>query len=367
MSLRNRILLAVVTTFALLAAENAQAGTIRHDVSDSLYTALAEEEVYDAVGMFLWSLDGGSSGLASGTLISGDWVLTAGHVIDDATVDSMTFTLDGTTYNVTEMIAYDGWTGDVSIAGDLALVRLEEVVDSVTPALLYTGDEEVGSEATIVGYGSTGDGMTGYIYDAGTKRAGNNLIGGLGDVIGYSEHSLMADFDYPDPNATAKAICLDLEYLAAPGDSGGGWFIEEDGVSYLAGVTSFGYATDGNIDSDYGDIMGATRVSDYLEWIYSVIFADYIAGDLNGDGYVGMDDLDLILTHWNTDVTPGDFFSGDADGDGFIGLDDLDVILANWNQGTAPSNLAALPEPGSLFVMIPPVMYGWLKRRPATT
>ena len=59
--------------------------------------------------------------------------------------------------------------------------------------------------------------LTGAYTPAGTKRAGQNLIGGLGDVIGYSDQILLADFDYPDPNATGKNIALDLEYCAAHG------------------------------------------------------------------------------------------------------------------------------------------------------
>ena len=59
-----------------------------------------------------------------------------------------------------------------------------------------------------------------------------------------------------------------------------------------------------------------------------------IDGDLNGDGFVGLDDLDLVLGNWNQNVTPGDKLSGDPSGDGFVGLDDLDIVLGNWNAGT---------------------------------
>lgn len=333
-----------------------RAGTIRDDVSDSLYTQLATDPAYDAVGKFTWT-EGATSYLASGTLIGNDWVLTAGHVVDSATAAAMSFELDGVTYGASELVAYDGWTGDVSQAGDLGLVHLTQSVPSVTPAILYDGSSEVGSTATVVGYGKTGTGLTGDIYPAGTKRAGNNLIGGLGDVIGYSTNSLMADFDYPDPTATGKAICLPLEYLAAPGDSGGGWFIEENGVSYLAGVTSFGYATDGYIDSSYSDIMGATRVSNYLDWIDSIVGIVAIPGDLNGDGYVGLDDLGFILDNWNQSVTVGDPLQGDIAGpgggapDGYVGLDDLQVVLDNWNQGTLPVVNTIVPEPATVWVL----------------
>lgn len=59
-----------------------------------------------------------------------------------------------------------------------------------------------------------------------------------------------------------------------------------------------------------------------------------IDGDLNGDSFVGLDDLAILLNNWNQSVTPpGDISQGDASGDGQIGLDDLQPVLDNWNTG----------------------------------
>ncbi len=78
-------------------------------------------------------------------------------------------------------------------------------------------------------------------------------------------------------------------------------------------------------------------------------------GDLNLDGFVGVDDLNIILTHWNQNVTPGDLFQGDATGEGFVGIDDLGVVLVNWNNGTPPASsedaLALVPEPTTLSLL----------------
>jgi len=80
-----------------------------------------------------------------------------------------------------------------------------------------------------------------------------------------------------------------------------------------------------------------------------------IPGDLDGNGFVGLLDLDIILGDWNETVPPGDP-RADVSGpggvpDGFIGLDDLDVVLGNWNAGTPPAT--AVPEPGTMAVAIP--------------
>ncbi len=42
---------------------------------------------------------------------------------------------------------------------------------------------------------------------------------------------------------------------------------------------------------------------------------------------------------------------GDLNGDGYIGLDDLDIVLNNWNAGTAPAGAANIPEPMSLTLL----------------
>ena len=70
-----------------------------------------------------------------------------------------------------------------------------------------------------------------------------------------------------------------------------------------------------------------------------------LTGDLNGDGFVGIEDLNLVLGSWNQSVPPGDP-SGDPSGDGFVGIDDLNLVLGNWNAGNPPT--IAVPEPGTL-------------------
>jgi len=77
---------------------------------------------------------------------------------------------------------------------------------------------------------------------------------------------------------------------------------------------------------------------------------EIILGDLDGNGFVGVDDLNIVLSNWNQNVTPGDLLAGDATGDGFIGVDDLNIVLGNWNAGTSPP--ALVPEPASLVLLL---------------
>ncbi len=79
-----------------------------------------------------------------------------------------------------------------------------------------------------------------------------------------------------------------------------------------------------------------------------------IIGDLNGDGFVGIDDLNIVLGSWNQSVTPADPLAGDLTGDGFVGIDDLSAVLAHWNTGSPPppSGSASIPEPGTLSLLL---------------
>ena len=75
-----------------------------------------------------------------------------------------------------------------------------------------------------------------------------------------------------------------------------------------------------------------------------------LAGDATGDGFVGVDDLDLILANWGTLVTAGNSNVGDWSGDGSIGQADLQVVLDHWGLST-PAPDTNIPEPGTLAML----------------
>lgn len=76
-----------------------------------------------------------------------------------------------------------------------------------------------------------------------------------------------------------------------------------------------------------------------------------LEGDLDGDGFVGIADLNIVLGAWNQNVfPPGDKTLGDPSGDGFVGIEDLNVVLGNWNAGSPPA-ANAVPEPASLALI----------------
>ncbi|XAM01717.1 endonuclease/exonuclease/phosphatase family protein [Phycisphaeraceae bacterium D3-23] len=82
----------------------------------------------------------------------------------------------------------------------------------------------------------------------------------------------------------------------------------------------------------------------------NVLFDQALIGDLTGDGFVGVEDLDLLLAHWGDTVTRYDWSRGDLSGDGVVGQADLDAVLAHWSNGTAPD--VNIPEPGTLGALL---------------
>jgi hypothetical protein len=266
----------------LLCGATVHAGVVRDDRADSLYQNLAAASAYAGVGQFVGTT--ASYGFsASGTLIASDWVLTAAHVVDQAT--SLNFKIGGNSYAASQWAYYSKWTGDLAAGYDIALVKLSSS-PGIAPASRYTGASEIGAVGTSVGYGKTGTGLTGAVTFDGLKRAGQNVLDRY--YSNRNDRVLMSDFDSPtNPSESSfgSSTPLNLEYLIAPGDSGGGLFIDSGSGPMLAGVHSFGSARDGLVDSDYGDMSGDTRVAAFNSWIDSIISGG--SGGTGGGGKGG--------------------------------------------------------------------------------
>lgn len=101
-----------------------------------------------------------------------------------------------------------------------------------------------------------------------------------------------------------------------------------------------------------GQVPGAVLANGNIDSIEYILFSlGVLAGDLDGDGFVGIIDLNIILANWSESVAAGDLLAGDPTGDGFVGIEDLNIILGNWNAGTPPTNNANIPEPGTVVVL----------------
>lgn len=109
------------------------------------------------------------------------------------------------------------------------------------------------------------------------------------------------------------------------------------------------FLIDGAFDTVEGLVFG-----DGLQWHLTYdatgLLAEVgLAGDVDGDGLVGVEDLDVLLAQWGHEYSAGT--GADVSGDGWVGDDDLNIVLANW--GNSSSAGANIPEPGTLCLLAP--------------
>jgi len=198
-----------------------------------------------------------------GTLISKDWVLTAGHCLDSASTSNLTVKVgahsmsagDGTTHRVSQIISHENWRGASNIASgyDIAVLRLSTPVSgSIKPASLPTqaiADQiaSVGQYVTVSGWGLT--------Y-GGSRTPSDKLREVALPVISNSSCSSQLGANVGNgvicgggPNGTS----------ACNGDSGGPYAVQSGGKYYSIGTVSWGK-----------NCVGATaftRTTAYLDWI----------------------------------------------------------------------------------------------------
>ena len=226
-------------------------------------------------------------------LASGLHLLTVAHLVDDfdfAAGEVVFEAADGMfTREILSVEAYPEFLVNSSgVWHDLALVTLTQAAPaSAERYALYSGTNETGNIATLVGYGQAQDIHGAMLTETqATRKAGANIIDAAGTSLVRAglQGSLSGQlfFDYDDGTTghdtlgsllgTLQLGLGGIEAMLTPGDSGGGLFIAQEGAQFLAGINSFvtrneltdiSAAADGSV----GDMGAATRVSSYTGWI----------------------------------------------------------------------------------------------------
>ncbi len=223
---------------------------IRHDRDDEAHRALAAR--YPAAVRVL--PDG------AGVLVAPRWVLTAAHVADGVADQKPRVIVGDRDVAGDWVVLHPDWQG--MGAHDIALLRLAEAVEDVSPAQLYAGDDEEGRVVTFVGNGDFGDGRRGPQQQDGVRRAATNRVESVDDDW------ITFRFDAP-PEGT------ELEGVSGPGDSGGPALVVTDGALVTLGVS---VASRGAKPGRYGVEEMYTRVSTHRAWVESVLAGDEEAG-----------------------------------------------------------------------------------------
>lgn len=150
----------------------------------------------------------------------------------------------------------------------------------------------------------------------------------------------------------------ELAFLQATGDVLLGGELVLDGESLTETAVGQTYTlvfASGTFSGVFEQVMGL-QIDPLHQWHLNylgdrLVAEVRVAGDANGDGFVGAEDLDLILANWGEDVVAGDVAAGDWTGDGTVGQQDLQVVLDHWGQSAAAPDDGNVPEPGTLTML----------------
>src|SRR5581483_4396031 len=257
---------------ALYTASIASAITTAGNPDDYLVTPGTG---FDGVVGLSISRTDGLFGCSGALLSSGNFILTAAHCISDfsgnvnVTSSSAFFTLAGGTQVVSGAgyIVHPRWDGSLANGFDIGLIRLGRPAPAAADRYtIYRASNELGRTPTIVGYGFSGTGATGYdaaAFPEGTPRKGMNRYDENGSAFGLPNQQGLLLYDFDDGTAIHDGFgFLGLtrdrglglkEVLAAPADSGGPSFLN----GAIAGVHSFG-AWDGSPPDNDGIVLNAS-------------------------------------------------------------------------------------------------------------
>ncbi len=260
-------------------------------------------------------IDSGGGYIGSGSLISPTHILTAAHVVDlndDGTIDvlpselTIFFNHDNPTSNlagataigVSAIDVHPDWTGFANpyVNDDLAILTLSSPAPLGVPVYPLSSAPFTNAEVIVMaGYGTTGDGVTGYIPGSAyffVKRTGQNLasVFEVDDEGSGAREVFLFDFDGPSGDFYGDGGTLgnDVEVTLGGGDSGGPSFLWNDANSNSLidpgeltqfGVDTFGGPTSGSpVAPLFGSYAGGIVVSAYAAWIDSVIDVDPLPG-----------------------------------------------------------------------------------------
>lgn len=190
---------------------------------------------------------------ASAVIIKPRIIITAAHILSEAVNEKSFITLNKDKINILASIYPASYNKEAFGERDIAVGYLhKDAIIDFYPEL-YDKDDEVGKICSISGFGITGNHEKGSNLHDGKKRAGSNII----DEV--CKELLICSLN--------RGQKTSLEFLIANGDSGGGLFIDKK----LAGINSCVMTEDKNLNSDYQDWSGHTRVSIHKPWIDEIV------------------------------------------------------------------------------------------------
>ena len=239
-----------------------------------------------------------------------------------------------------------------SVGGDqLVQLRDNVLIPSGTDYVYDNTDTAVTTvSGSVLGYVSHGvnDGSggleTGYITDQLDLSLANGAV--------FQTHESYNAYSFqPDGNLGGQGLVA--EWLAIGGAAGVGHVQEPySGTTYEANEDQlFNMLLNG-----YTWAEAAWSSMRQLSYVNTVVgdplmtWKPAMVGDADLNGTVNGNDVNAVLSNYN--ASGAYWQNGDFNGDGSVNGTDLNIVLACFNQSSQASNSAAVPEPGTLAMLL---------------
>jgi autotransporter-associated beta strand protein len=275
----------------------------------------------DAIGCPGWSYVG--HGNYSAVYLGNGWVLTCNHVgaantnfngtdytYDPTSVQRLRQTAD-TTSNPIDLILYR--INAPPVLPSLSISNTTPTKNSLVTGIGFGRDRgtaiTIGDPPVVQGYNWGGDNST--------KRWGRNLISSLSDVLvnvgggNAPNYTFLTAFD-SNPSTTKDPNLGFNEFQAAAGDSGGGVFLNDNGIWKLAGIIQA--VAPHNDPAYYGDNTYSIDLSYYRDQIVSTVKVFQISSMVN-------DPVNVVGAGWQNVQLIADGGFGSATGTRSIPVD----------------------------------------------
>lgn len=253
-------------SFALLCCAvlplSSSAIIIRHDISPAQYRARASD--YPAV-FFLESQ--GARKVCVATLIRANWALTAAHCLEETSLaaviargEQFTVRVANEERQIDSVHAHPLYDQRAANDVDLALLHFSEPLPFPRPMALAANEVSPGGLVQLLGWGFTGQGLSGRDRDDGRFRQASNRVTEVGGRFRVT---------FDDPRKTGEAPEA-LEGMPGLGDSGGPALVRVGASWALAGVVVgevMGPGFSEETQGQYGAVAVFENLARHRDWI----------------------------------------------------------------------------------------------------
>ncbi|WP_028747971.1 trypsin-like serine protease [Rhizobium mesoamericanum] len=290
--------LMIVSALAqLLVSPVSFAGSVIHDVPPADAVAFGARSEFTASGALIfvtWPNRQYFRSFCTASLITPTALLTAAHCTRNPITNrqfnpgDLVFQIDpmpddgyhSPLYqaHVASIIPHPNWVfGDNTSGPDLAVIKLSDPIQAVTPFVVNSSDDELSGDRMIslVSYGLRGDGQGGCTPNSqGRRWGGTNVISSVGPS---HEFPKIDHIIFEMKKRQERNLPLPFSgYTICAGDSGGAVLRNYNGKWTIIGVNESGYPTqatapyfDLGLDpiGFYGETAYSTVVKPYYQWI----------------------------------------------------------------------------------------------------